>query len=299
MDDKNLDLTFGDDQAQNNANAQQNNNKDQNTIIVPEKKAGKYATNENDIENIQISAVKGPVIVFFGPREIGKTVTLMRLSQYVSIDFDIEPNPFFRKDSNYKQAVAQFKEVKNSGIFAPDANGNINYMLLDVKNRNRGNVIAQLLEAPGEHYFDPEETQKQFPGYLNKIFNDNYKKIYVFFFELGMLKPEDRGHYSAKINTMLKRMRADDRAIVVLNKADMQEFRDRKGKINVKEYKKTLANDFGPILQELDRRKAAFVPFSAGIFGIDGQGRKTYTPSPDEYPRMLWNTIFKKLRGRF
>src|SRR6185369_6043983 len=54
--------------------------------------------------DIRINDIKGPLVIFFGPRGIGKTVTLLRLCSYIS-KYDVTPDPNFRVDERYQTII--------------------------------------------------------------------------------------------------------------------------------------------------------------------------------------------------
>ena len=144
------------------------------------------------LEEIQTNSITGPLVIFYGPREIGKTVALWRLVSYVSGHFNVTPNHIFRKDPNYNETVSRFKSaLSDASKIAPDATGNINFLLLDIVNNHSMNSVCQILEAPGEHFFDAEKPEASYPKYLEDIFSASYKKVYVFFFAIGMFKEDE------------------------------------------------------------------------------------------------------------
>lgn len=104
-----------------------------------------------NLQHIRVSEVSGPLVVLFGPREIGKTVSLIRLCNYLQ-KYEIRPNGGFRTDTDsYQRTIDQFQALRQDSNFAPEATGNIDFLLLDVV--ENGNAFCQILEAPGEHFF--------------------------------------------------------------------------------------------------------------------------------------------------
>ncbi len=138
--------------------------------------------NQTNLQHIRVNNISGPLVVFFGPRNIGKTVTLLRLCTYIS-KYEIRPDESFRTDkAEYKRTIDVFNTVRQNTDFAPSATGTIDFLLLNVT--YNGNKFCQILEAPGEHFFDVKKPSVEYPSYLNQILNSDYKKAFVFFFEL-------------------------------------------------------------------------------------------------------------------
>lgn len=260
------------------------------------------------VENTNISHISGPLVIFYGPREIGKTVSLLRLSSYVSGRYSMNPVQNFRDDEQYSRAIEKFELIKSNIEFAPDATGIINFLLLSVEKRNGGS-FCQILEAPGEHFFDPENPSENYPPYLLRIFNaDQYRKIYVFFFSVGMFgKEKINKQYAEKIAKLIntKIDSKKDRVIILCNKCDEKPswFRNKKP-IESRFRKELYENDsFKPLVNVLAEggfKNVPFIPFSAGEFTefeSYNEKQKALTPSSDFYPKSLWNAIYKSIRG--
>jgi hypothetical protein len=261
--------------------------------------------NQN-IQKIKVNEVLGPLVVFFGPRDIGKTVTLLRLCSYLD-KFQITPNKNFRQDTaEYEKTIAKFNEIRKEKIFAPDSTGGINFLLLDVV--HNGTKICQILEAPGEHYFDKENPTNPYPTYLNQIFQAEYKKIYVFFFSLSDFKTDnEKEDYANKISQFVReRIRPQsDRAVVICTKCDesgyMQGAKPNIKSIRNELFKKSAMMGLNDALIAANLGYIPFVPFSAGTFNEieeNGKAKKVITFSDKQYPEELWKGIYECIEGR-
>ena len=260
--------------------------------------------------DIEIKNIKGPLVIFFGPSEIGKTVSLITLSRYINSHYDVNPNEDFRSDIGYTKVKENFKKMLTDRD-APDTTGAVNFILLDVTNRSKGGIFCQFLEAPGEHYFNKNSPDdKVYEPYLNQIFESNYRKIYVFFFAFDMFKDDKTNiKYVEKIVDLLQtRVKSKkDRVIILCNKVDLYPhyFRDGKPMISAiknalytNEANKALVN----YLRNSNHRRIEFVAFSAGKFNsldLNGKFRKVFTTSHDNYSKSFWNVVFKSIRGGF
>jgi hypothetical protein len=66
---------------------------------------------ELNLQRIDTLRITGPLIVFFGPRAIGKTVTLLRLCTYIRSRYHISPDQNFRTDDEYPATIAAFEAM--------------------------------------------------------------------------------------------------------------------------------------------------------------------------------------------
>lgn len=268
----------------------------QNPKVTPEE------IREVNRELIEISHVSGPLVIFFGPREIGKTVTLLRLCSYIEGEYQITPVEHFRSDQDYIDAIDKFEAIRR-GVLAPDATGDINFMLLDIS-ETTGKSFCQILEAPGEHFFDIEDHKKFYPRYLNEIFSGDIRKVFVFFYEVGLFNnTTHRMNYVEKfvklINEQIHSNR--DRIIILCNKCDLQPH-VVDGKPVIKEFRKKVFDDdaflkLKNLIIKSNFKHVHFVPFSSGKFNLDKDGKKVFAKSSDHYPSLLWDAIFDCVRG--
>lgn len=269
---------------------------------APTNQAGQVA-GELNVQHIDTRRITGPLVVFFGPREIGKTVTLLRLCTFLRSSYQISPDPSFRADGRYANTVAAFEGMLQNMQFAPGATGIIDFLLLNVM-RN-GERFCQFLEAPGEHFFERTKTNAPYPNYMNKILADNYQKIFVFFFELDMFgSDEDLRNYSDRIARLVsdKISSRRDHVVILCNKSDLQGY-FHGGMPIESEYKKALYNHpsfrrLKETLRSSGFQRVPFVVFSSGAFNDDGSGQFAFAPSPEHYPKRLWNQIHESIHGR-
>ncbi len=259
---------------------------------------------ERDVELVRIASVTGPVVILYGPTRIGKTVTLLRLCHYISSEFSVEAEPHFRDDPDYASTVELFDEQRAEDILAPDSTAALDFLLVNIG--YRGSRYCQFLEAPGEHFLPRGRGEKAaHPHYLREIFQGDYRKVYMLFFEPAMIGDQELlTRYSNSLVATL-RSHADtkrDRVILVLNKVDTGSWL-RGGKPIYKEVRDSLYRNkaFGPLrtfLESSNLRKVHFVPFSAGQFASDATGeRATYSMSAGHYPKTLWKAVHDCVKG--
>ncbi|MDO3651414.1 hypothetical protein, partial [Nocardia mangyaensis] len=137
---------------------------------------------------------------------------------------------------------AEFDKKINTPNVAPVGTGTIDFLLMDIS--HKGKSFCQILEAPGEHFFkfkdDPTEEN---PVYINEILSASYRKVFLFFFEIGMFDSDQaRNAYIKKIERVVGQVSAKkNRVIIVCNKCDQQNH-FKNGRPILKQYKKTLVN---------------------------------------------------------
>ena len=143
--------------------------------------------------NVTIADKEAPLVILFGPPSCGKTMTLIRLTRHLkSIGYKISPIKSFRPsfDENYKRICDNYDIMVNQNDAAKSTD-RINFMLVEILNSN-SRRLCQILEAPGEFYFNPKEPKAQFPNYVNTIINSNNRKIWCIMIEPDWENDEDR-----------------------------------------------------------------------------------------------------------
>ena len=181
------DIVFTGDDISNDEKNNDSGNNDNDDVLIEEEDKIYLPPAINDIN---INGLGKRVVVFFGPRGVGKTVALIRLSMYLQSlsKHSVNINSDFRDDEYYKEVVIpSFKmnrEAMRAGL-APKRTSKNDFILIDI-NKNRS-TYAQLLEAPGEHYYNLD-TNIQDYSYLNDIYADTNvkRRLTIFFFEPQM-----------------------------------------------------------------------------------------------------------------
>lgn len=277
--------------------------------MIPQNKGGlsqEEITDPNAIK-VTIDDATTPIVVLFGPPSCGKTMTLVRLTRYLSQHgYEIQPVKTFRhsEDRHYKDMCDKFNDM----IMSEDAaasTSNINFMLVNVT--QRGHSICQILEAPGEGYYMPKTDSGTFPKYVNNIISSNNRKIWLFLVEPDWNNREDRQGYATKIKKLQTKMNPRDQAIFLFNKIDTTHFVLGNGHINTSEALKFIRNQYpgifepfrneNPITRFFSEYRCEFVPFSTGDYNKKADGGQSYEQGNDSYPRNLWNIILKIRKG--
>jgi hypothetical protein len=256
--------------------------------------------------SVTIADPNSPLIILFGPPACGKTMTLVRLTRFLQNQgFTIAPVRTFRPtaDTHYKAMCDNFDQMINSENAAKSTN-RISFMLVEViKNGNR---LCQILEAPGEYYFNPEKPNNPFPNYVNTIINSGNRKIWSILVEPDWKNDIDRRNYVSKITNLKQKMRMNDKVVFIYNKIDKTNFVRSVGNINItsaiEDIQNLYPNIFVPFLNQnpitklFKKYNCEFVPFQTGDY-TDAINGLTYQEGPDEYCNNLWSTLFKNIKG--
>lgn len=257
---------------------------------------------------IQIGDKKSPIILLFGPTSCGKSMTLVRLSRYLRDQgYEIVPDYNFRIGDNYRKKCDKFlKDLDTQDALRGTSYGDF----LLVKIVKNGKTICQFLEAPGEHYFEEKNVSaNNFPAYMTRMIRaQKNRKIWVFITEANWNKDfRTKKAYVARIaNCNSQIMTPSDRCIIMYNKIDQKPHLKKSGKILISQANEEMSNEYEglvkifknytPFVSWIKPFKYEFVPFCTGYYNEEA-GRVIYTESEDMYPRYLWHSIMKSIKG--
>ncbi len=258
--------------------------------------------------NVTIADKDAPIVVLFGPPACGKTMTLVRLTRYLKNNgYTVTPVRTFRPsyDKNYAELCENFDVMINQED-AAKSTSRISFMLVKVS--KKGRTLCQLLEAPGELYFDPKAPNSPFPKFLNAIKSCRCRKIWTIMVEPDWLNESDRLNYVGRVKKLRTHMTSRDKAVVVYNKIDTTEHViDGNGNAHfasaIKEVKDLYTGIFEPfknqtpIINLFKPYNCDFAIFQTGDYNLAQDGTTVFEPGPDIYPHRLWNIIMKRVRG--
>ncbi|MGM9851456.1 MAG: hypothetical protein ACI306_04865 [Muribaculaceae bacterium] len=262
--------------------------------------------NDPNSINVTVSDKEAPLVILFGPPACGKTMTLVRMTRFLQAEgYIVAPIRHFRPstDTNYAYICNHFDEMMNSNNAAKSTD-RISFMLVEViKNGHR---ICQILEAPGEYYFDPNNPAAAFPNYVNTIISSSNRKIWTIMIEPDWMDNPDRANYVSRINLLKRNMRPRDRVLFVYNKIDKTSFVRSVGNINtsaaIKEVKNQYPNIFVPFMNQnpitrfFKEYNCDFVPFQTGSY-TEAVNGLTYQEGPREYCVKMWKCIKNQISG--
>ena len=256
---------------------------------------------------VTISDKDSPVVVLFGAAGCGKTMTMVRLSRYLrSQGYLILPDRVFRPshDQNYKSLCDNFQNIINSDD-AAERTDNISFMLLKVV--KDGRTVCQILEGPGELYFDPDNAEQNWPTFFHTILNDtNLRKVFVPFVEPDFGDDQTRRNYVSTLS-QLKTSAGNQKFIFLYNKVDKTPFVIEPGRVHkghamhdVESQYPTIFAPFrntNPVTSFYRKYNFDFVPFQTGTYTQPVDGKMVYIEGSPRYPKSLWERILKCIRG--
>lgn len=278
------------------------------TVQSDERTHGLSAAELNDPNSIHvtISDPNAPLVILFGPPACGKTMTLVRMTRFLQAEgYTVSPIRHFRptSDTNYANICEHFDETMNSNDAAKTTD-RVSFMLVEViKNGRR---ICQILEAPGEYYFNPQKPNAPFPNYVHTIITSSNRKVWTIMVEPDWQDHTDRANYVSKITRLKQNMRPKDSVVFVFNKIDKTNFVRSVGNINtsaaITEIKNLYPNIFVPFMNQnpitriWKEYNCDFVPFQTGFY-TEAVNGISYQEGPREYCVKLWKCIMNKITG--
>lgn len=249
--------------------------------------------------SVTISDPNCPVVIFFGARTSGKTMTLVRITRYLRAKgYRVNPDQIFRSGDSYKKMCKDFDKVVLSDN-AADGTNLIAFMLVTVRDGN-GRAICQFLEAPGEHYFDPDNIRKPFPPYIFNVMNMCRRITWCFIMERNWLDAQTRNNYAQKMIDMLNQIPTSNKIIFMCHKVDLSPELYKNGHPIASQFRKEINLQYPGVFDRfknpfpislIEPYRFKFVTFSAGAFWNTASGVVSYQPSADFYPKELWKTI--------
>lgn len=277
--------------------------------VVPNTPAGLTLEELNDPNNIRvaISDPKTPIVVLYGPPSCGKTMTLVRMTRYLqSQGYSVVPDKTFRPtyDSNYRQLCENFDQMINSNQAATSTT-NISFML--VKVLKNGKPVCQILEAPGEYYFSPDDPNRQYPAYVYSILQSVNRKVWAVMVEPDWNDSIPRANYVSRIRSLKTMMSSRDKVIFVYNKIDLTPFVYGVGQVNTGEAIRNIQNLYpnifvpfenkNPLTKFFTKYNCEFVPFMTGSYAQTMTGGFTYIEGHYIYAQKLWQAMLKLING--
>ena len=261
--------------------------------------------------NVVITDQDAPMVILFGPPTCGKTMTLVRLTRYLSGTYDFMPDQAFRNstDAEFQELCKNFNAAVGADK-AADGTKYIDFMLLRVNERKNGRTICQFVESPGEYLFDPENPMADFPAYLHQIIASNNRKIWLIFLESGMSQA-NRMAYVRKIQNLRSVINSRDRIIFVENKVDLPAtlpFILSPTNINMEGLFHYVDGLYPQLFKSFTvngllwpKKRYDFTAFQTGTYveGQDANGKsyKSFQAGHDSHPQRLWKIIYKRIRG--
>lgn len=275
--------------------------------------SGVIENNETDyrmnLDAIIVANSLSPLVVLFGPAASGKTMVLIRLSQFLlNKGYRIVPDRAFRRDDYYDEVCDSFEKLLFSNYAAGCTSG-AKMMLVKVIDR-KGEVVCQILDAPGPFFFDPNVPNEFWRKSIDYIRNLQNKRVWLYFVEEGWRDGETRARYAKRIKQHVFDSSSADKSVFVFSKVDNTNYlKNSKEEVNMPILCKTINNQypniFAPFAKKIPLKwlkiyNCRFVPFSSGIYYpiIDKSGvpREEFIMGPDVFPKLLWDAILRSIK---
>ena len=243
------------------------------------------------------------MIIPFGAPSSGKTVILQRLCRYLAKGKKFRPAPdvlFNADDPNYERLCTAFEDNLHEE-HAPGSTPALDFMLVQVFEMSK--IRYQILEAPGEHYFDPNQLeQPATPMYMQQILNCSAPKLWLVILELDWKTANTRLRYVNRIKNWFSVLPSNrNKVLFVCNQIDKHPQYLVNGKPDVSAIKKAVCAQYPGLLENFTKSypligevpNYGFCAFSSGSFP-EQNGEKMYVEGSDMYPENL----FKIIRSR-
>ncbi len=256
------------------------------------------------IEEIKTTGLTGPLVLFFGPPNIGKTMALIRLLRFLKNKYQVSIMKGFRSDELYKSVTYEFNKSLYQSEYAPFATSTVSYLLVNLSDIY-GNTISQFIDVAGEHFYSHYNFDYNPPHYLSRIFSSNFSKIYVIFFDPDIIDNiKEFQFYIDQLSSFFIKnfVPKRDKVILLYSKSDKRETYIAEGKPVFNLYKRDVygKNSFYKLnetLKSLKINNVPFIPFSSGEVYIEPDSNKLRVrESNDYFPELLWKNINKQLQ---
>lgn len=263
-------------------------------------------TMNEDTYNIPFTLIPDscvPLVIFFGPRACGKTMTMVRMVRFLlSEGYKVIPIRTLRPeyDQYYHRAIDNFEKLIYSD-FSPETEYRWGFMLVEIVKDNK--CICYMLDIPGDYCHDPHWPNANFPDFLNSIIVGANPKVWMIMTEPDWMSQMDREKYVLKIGKLRLSMRSKDSVVLVYNKIDKTYIVCSPGNVDksaaVTEVKVYYPNIFlpfinkNPITRLWKKYNCDFVPFQTGYYSEAVNGF-TYIEGPREYCVKLWKCIMSR-----
>lgn len=263
---------------------------------------------EGRFNDIYISDLKTPIVVFIGNEACGKTIALIRMIRFLeSQGYRVIPVEDFKCDYDYmyKRSCSAFRELVYSN-FNPGWPRRTP-MLIKVLNPN-GQPICQITDLSG-FLTDDSFKHEKFPAYIDTLIRSGNKKFWIFFIEHGWGDDQDRNIYSQKISELQDLISSKDKIGFLFCKCDRQRISglyDKTGKPCKKLIFNQIKREYPDIFtrhQNSGLIKLLYgdynfknVFFSSGYFTQVNDGITVWTLSENWYCSVLWKVILSSIR---
>lgn len=289
---------------------------------VPED-SGNSVDYDVDVREIRIGTIgRGePLVFFFGPPNIGKTVSLIRLIRYLSREASPRRGyevlgKTFRSDNAYLGTTAPISRgirdrfiewVESDSYDRPPGTLGDQFLAVSILDKPQsGNPLCTFVELPGELLFTSNAGGSILgtaPRAINDILkNQDRRKVVLFMMPLNTQQHEEMPNdlfvqYCTHVqNLCLNTFDPEkDTFAFVIPKADLHKAWVNGNSPDVDSFRKALVDSsaFKVVLDAfVDRRmKISLIPYSAGEEYLGANNAPKFDPSPAVWSKRLWDDI--------
>lgn len=260
---------------------------------------------EFELPDIEIVDNNNPIIPLLGLPNVGKTMTLIRLTRYLEEQgYRVEPDRFFRasKDDYYSKLCDTYQCMVNSAQ-AASSTSLVSILMVNVYDK-RGRKICSFIDTPGEMLTENSMANNKYLKYIQGTTN---RKIWLFLLEPKMMDNTRLSPYRKCINEIIKNSNERDRNILLLNKSDL--LNNYINPNNQQQLYHFIENRYPEILSLFDdhsfknlllRKLQIYtspyiISFHTGSFHESESLGLIYQPSSNTNPKRLWDLLLKMI----
>ena len=251
-----------------------------------------------------ISDISTPIVILYGPYNVGKTLSIVCLLRYLR-----NSGYNFITDISYDTATESQRYRELCDIFGDFVHHHDNIPLIKNGMLHKvidtvGRPICQIIDEQGGIYFNHSLHIDTHPivKYINSCPN---RKIWIIYLEPDWESDIIRSKYIEQIALLKSQASRNDRFIIVLNKIDYTNFMISYDKVNMSAVKRMidlqyngllrLFSEPNPLLSIIRPYRCEILPYFSGYFTKSINGREIWNIGPDSYPGQLWHTIRKSI----
>ena len=248
-----------------------------------------------------------PIIIFWGPINVGKTMTILRLARFLRENgYEVEPDLTFQKfNNNYEKVCCNFNKLINSADVANRTEATDSILIGITKN---GRKVAQILDLAGELCYNSDINDFKYKD-LHVVISAPNIKIPILLFASGSTEYDKRKYVESAYRFFEICGDNRDRCLVLFNKIDLTYNRQALNMFFAKNENylyKRLCEEYpdaavffqynNPRSFLFNRYSPLFLPFYTGRY-TEYRGEKLYIPSPNDWPKELWKVVLRLIKN--
>ena len=260
-----------------------------------------------DPTNVTLNIMSFPIVVFYGPREVGKSSIMGSLiyhadvnSKKYGLSFDVLDGTIGSPPDDYLDSARKFVQGSKGRLMIE---GSPDFIAVTVaKNKKTAFFI---LEAPGEHFFEknyPEKPALRYFYLRNLFLSKENKKVVCYVFSQNMFdSTELQRQYYNNIQTSIGYLKPSDSIVVIATKINETKDQLPMDDELVKSWFKTGGKyeDFGRLFDTCQVKNYKVIPYAAHniLPEENNQGHKSTVQQLDaKYQSNLMRLILEETK---